>query len=163
MKNGHLFCNSRYNEAFLVHGDLSEYNILYYESEVYFIDVSQSVEHDHPASFDFLRKDCENITNWFFKKGVGAVMTLRELFDFVTDRAIMKETMEEYLEKMMDVCMGRPAPTPKEMVAAEVFKTAFIPQKLADIEHFEVNFQWKNPDFLLKSPDFLIRNPDFLF
>ena len=45
-----------YNEAYLVHGDLSEYNILYYESDVFFIDVSQSVEHDHPASFDFLRE-----------------------------------------------------------------------------------------------------------
>jgi serine/threonine-protein kinase RIO1 len=32
-----------YNEACLVHGDLSEYNILYYESTVYFIDVSQCV------------------------------------------------------------------------------------------------------------------------
>lgn len=39
-----------------MHGDLSEYNILYHNSEVYFIDVSQSVEHDHPASFDFLRE-----------------------------------------------------------------------------------------------------------
>lgn len=45
-----------YNEACLVHGDLSEYNILYHQTEVYFIDVSQSVEHDHPASFDFLRE-----------------------------------------------------------------------------------------------------------
>ena len=134
-----------------MHGDLSEYNILYHQHEVYFIDVSQSVEHDHPASFDFLRepnlqkqysyafvsdwrrgnhvlfdafiisvdrpvpgKDCENITNFFFKKGVGAVMTLRELFDFITDSAITAENFEEYLEKMMAVCQNRPAPTAKE-------------------------------------------------
>ena len=107
------------------------------EQKLFFIDVSQSVEHDHPASFDFLRKDCENVTNFFFKKGVGAVMTLRELFDFVTDVAITSENFEEYLDKMMERCAQRPAPTAKEMVAAEVFKTAFIPQKLADIDHVE--------------------------
>jgi hypothetical protein len=53
-----------YNEACLVHGDLSEYNILYYESEVFFIDVSQSVEHDHPASFDFLRECSLSCLSW---------------------------------------------------------------------------------------------------
>ncbi len=152
-----------------MHGDLSEYNILYYQSEVYFIDVSQSVEHDHPASFDFLRefylptlnlrtarapatpvnparsvsgrqwikhgnsrftlvatvvkcagKDCENITNFFFKKGVGAVMTLRELFDFITDSAITTENYEDYLDKMMEVCQKRPAPTAKESQSQEL-------------------------------------------
>ena len=50
-----------YHEAKLVHGDLSEYNILWHEKQLWFIDVSQSVEHDHPSSFDFLRKDCENM------------------------------------------------------------------------------------------------------
>ena len=59
-------------------------------------------------------KDCENITNFFFKKGVGAVMTLRELFDFITDSAITVENFEEYLEKMMAVCQDRPAPTAKQ-------------------------------------------------
>jgi hypothetical protein len=59
-------------------------------------------------------KDCENITNFFFKKGVGAVMTLRELFDFVTDEAITVENFEDYLDKMMHVCQSRPAPTAKE-------------------------------------------------
>lgn len=56
----------------LVHADLSEYNILYlscveelslltfsyYKNRMYFIDVSQSVEHDHPNSLQFLRKVC---------------------------------------------------------------------------------------------------------
>lgn len=59
-------------------------------------------------------KDCENITNFFFKKGVSAVMTLRELFDFITDSAITAENFEDYLDKMMEVCQQRPAPTAKE-------------------------------------------------
>ncbi|KAJ8494791.1 hypothetical protein ONZ45_g13116 [Pleurotus djamor] len=45
-----------YHQCKLVHADLSEYNILYHESHLYIIDVSQSVEHDHPSAFDFLRK-----------------------------------------------------------------------------------------------------------
>ena len=31
-----------------------------------------------------------------------------------------------------------------------------------DLSGEQVNFQWKNPDFLLKNLDFLCRNPDFL-
>jgi len=46
----------------LVHADLSEYNILYYKHRCFFIDVSQSVEHDHPNALNFLRKDCSAIT-----------------------------------------------------------------------------------------------------
>ena len=51
-----------FNKCHLVHADLSEFNLLYHEGKVYVIDVSQSVEHDHPRALDFLRKDCTNIT-----------------------------------------------------------------------------------------------------
>ena len=34
----------------------------YHAGKAYIIDVSQSVEHDHPNSMAFLRKDCTNIT-----------------------------------------------------------------------------------------------------
>ena len=39
----------------LVHADLSEYNILYWKGEIFIIDVSQSVDLDHPKALDFLR------------------------------------------------------------------------------------------------------------
>ncbi|KAG8337602.1 Serine/threonine-protein kinase RIO1 [Homalodisca vitripennis] len=51
-----------YNKCKLVHADLSEYNLLYHNGQIYVIDVSQSVEHDHVHSTEFLRKDCTNIT-----------------------------------------------------------------------------------------------------
>ena len=69
-----------FHQCHLVHADLSEFNVLYAESflvvfcllvlgcrryhrgDCYLIDVSQSVEHDHPHALEFLRKDCNNIT-----------------------------------------------------------------------------------------------------
>lgn len=51
-----------YNEAKLVHADLSEYNILWYQEKCWFIDVSQSVEPGHPSALEFLMRDCANIS-----------------------------------------------------------------------------------------------------
>ncbi|KAI9144105.1 RIO1 family-domain-containing protein [Paraphysoderma sedebokerense] len=76
-----------YNICKLVHADLSEYNMLYHDRQLWIIDVSQSVEHDHPHSLEFLRKDCTNVTEYFKKKGVE-VLTVRELFEFVTNESL---------------------------------------------------------------------------
>jgi hypothetical protein len=72
-----------YHQCKLVHADLSEYNILYHESHLYIIDVSQSVEHDHPSAFDFLRNDIKNVEDFFGRLGV-ACLGLRRCFEFVT-------------------------------------------------------------------------------
>ena len=85
-----------YQSCKLVHGDLSEYNMLWHKGSVMVIDVSQSVEHDHPSSNDFLRSDCANV-NAFFGKGIrGALqpMSTRQLFDFVVDDSIQVCTPE---------------------------------------------------------------------
>ena len=81
-----MLMRTMFHKCRLVHADLSEYNILYadtvseycallllltcfpyrfYENGLYFIDVSQSVEHDHPMALDFLRMDCGNVTDFF--------------------------------------------------------------------------------------------------
>merc|ERR1719270_1878279 len=62
-----------YHACKLVHGDLSEFNLLYHEGKAYVIDVSQSVEHDHPRALDFLRKDLQNLTEFFRRKGVNVL------------------------------------------------------------------------------------------
>jgi len=71
-----------FHQCKLVHADLSEYNILYHEGHVYIIDVSQSVEHDHPAAFDFLRSDIKNVEDFFAKMGVKC-LGLRRCFEFI--------------------------------------------------------------------------------
>ncbi|CAH2092566.1 unnamed protein product [Euphydryas editha] len=73
-----------YNEGHLVHADLSEYNILWWENKCWFIDVSQSVQPDHPNGLEFLLKDCRNIINFFEKKGVPDIKTAEDLFKSIT-------------------------------------------------------------------------------
>ena len=71
-----------YHECRLVHADLSEYNILYHEGHLWIIDVSQSVEHDHPRAYDFLRADIGHVDEYFAKRGVHT-LGLRKTFEFV--------------------------------------------------------------------------------
>lgn len=71
-----------FHQCKLVHADLSEYNILYHEGHLYIIDVSQSVEHDHPSAFDFLRSDIKNVEDFFGKMGVRC-LGIRRCFEFV--------------------------------------------------------------------------------
>lgn len=55
-----------YTKARLIHADLSEYNILWYNNQCYLIDVSQSTEPCHNDAFQFLMRDCENVTKVIF-------------------------------------------------------------------------------------------------
>merc|ERR1712142_1104365 len=127
-----------FQEAKLVHADLSEFNMLYHEGKVYFIDVSQSVEMDHPNALEFLRKDCNNVNEFFRRKNV-AVLTLKGLFDFVTDPTITSDNVDRYLEeaqKRIEAGLGDDA-TNEEQVAEEVFKRTFIPQKMDEVINYQ--------------------------
>jgi len=64
-----------YQKCALVHADLSEYNTLYRDKRLYVIDVSQSVEPDHPNGIEFLRMDCNNVNSFFRHKGVLTLST----------------------------------------------------------------------------------------
>ncbi|MDD4984016.1 MAG: serine protein kinase RIO [Candidatus ainarchaeum sp.] len=50
----------------LVHGDLSEYNIIFWK-DVYFIDMSQSTTYDNPRAKKFYLRDLQNIKKLFEK------------------------------------------------------------------------------------------------
>ena len=64
------------------------------------IDVSQSVEHDHPMALDFLRRDCA-VMNDFFRKNTVYVLTTLKLFNFVTDITLEESNVEAVLNELL--------------------------------------------------------------
>ncbi|MEM5815215.1 MAG: serine protein kinase RIO [Candidatus Aenigmatarchaeota archaeon] len=64
-------------EVNLIHSDLSSYNILIYE-RAYIIDFSHGVTKSHPLSLEFLKRDIENINEFFRKRGVEVDKNLFE-------------------------------------------------------------------------------------
>ncbi|MFB6354406.1 MAG: serine/threonine-protein kinase Rio1 [Halobacteriales archaeon] len=73
----------RLHGAGLVHGDLSEYNIVVYEGELCVIDVGQAVTVHHPNAEEFLRRDCRNVAAFFARQGLET--DADALYDFVTE------------------------------------------------------------------------------
>ncbi len=182
-----------YQKAGLVHGDLSEYNMLYQKGLLYFIDVSQSVEEDHPRALDFLRMDCKNVTDFFRKvrpelskkekakretafagdigddgeETVGEVkvdaagnstdnignveisnrermgrarltpLSVVALFNFITDKTLADEDVDEYLDNAADSGATTSEQTAQDKVDEAVFMKAFIPRSLGQVHDFE--------------------------
>jgi RIO kinase 1 len=60
----------RWAASGMVHGDLSEYNILNDNEDPVFIDFSHGAPLKAPNSIDLLRRDVENLCNYFRKHGV---------------------------------------------------------------------------------------------
>lgn len=170
-----------FHDCKLVHADLSEYNILYHvdtvpdhtqgeqqtepvgeppqapyitdepQGHLYIIDVSQSVEHDHPHAFDFLRSDLRNVEDFFAKRGAHT-LGLRRTFEFVIkdsfdteggDAAALRawiarrqEAHEENYEAREgegDGAAAGDARTAKAEHEDEVFMKSFIPRTLNEV------------------------------
>jgi RIO kinase 1 len=90
----------------------------YYRGHIYIIDVSQSVEHEHPNAIVFLRSDISNVTLFFRKHGVS-VMTMLELFNFITDVTITDDNIDAYLEQLQKTITSRPVLTAEQQVCAD--------------------------------------------
>jgi len=76
------FMKRLYQDAHLVHADLSEYNILVDDqAEPVFIDMGQSVLVQHPRAQEFLQRDVGNVVKFFNEAGVraSAITVLREI------------------------------------------------------------------------------------
>ncbi len=71
----------RLHTAGLIHGDLSEYNMIIHDGELVIIDLGQAVTVHHPNASDFLQRDCENVASFFRRQGIA--VTSDELFEFV--------------------------------------------------------------------------------
>lgn len=131
-----LIVRRMYHTCKLVHGDLSEFNLLYHDGQAYVIDVSQSVEHDHPHALEFLRKDLVNLTQFFRKKNVN-VLPLRDFFDFVVDPTISEKDEEEVLDGLnekVDALRGTDRSV-DDLIREEVFKQVFIPRCLDEVKN----------------------------
>ena len=59
-----------YRKADLVHGDLSEYNIMMWKNKPVIFDVAQAVPTSHPMAEFFLRRDLTNVNRFFSRLGV---------------------------------------------------------------------------------------------
>lgn len=146
----------------LVHGDLSEYNLLWHNQEIYVIDVSQSVESDHPSALDFLRKDASNVNDYFYKAGGLDVMTTRQLFEFIIEPLVPpeldlvqdKEAVDEIEMKRLDEIMAqvgqattdlanssdqvRREQSQQEAVDEAVFMSSFLPRSLNQVADYDI-------------------------
>ena len=119
-----------YQECRLVHADLSEYNILYHDDKPYIIDVSQSVEHDHPRSLDFLRMDIKNVNDFFKRKNVN-VLTDRWTYEFIVKQGGSLELSS--LQRDVNDLMANREDNEDNEVDNEVFRKQYIPQTLNEV------------------------------
>lgn len=128
-----------YQKCRLVHADLSEYNVLYHKEKLWIIDVSQSVEHDHPRSLEFLRMDVKNVSDFFRRKGVDTLQE-KSVFSFVTasqgtlDQWEMEMVLEELFKKQAEIAESDRADAEVEN---EVFRNQYIPQTLEQVYDVE--------------------------
>ena len=72
-----------YQKAKLVHGDISEYNVMIWRNRPVLFDVAQAVPLEHPMADSFLRRDLNNLYRYFLKQGV-AVLSEEEAYKRVT-------------------------------------------------------------------------------
>ena len=114
-----------YQECRLVHADFSEYNLLYHDGLVHVIDVGQAVEHDHPSSLQFLKRDCFNINDYFRRIGTDT-MGLNAMFEFITDITPGNDN-ERWLTAMS-----------KDQEDEGDFQDMWVPRTLNDVDIHEV-------------------------
>lgn len=131
-----------YQTCRLVHADLSEYNILYHKKRLYIIDVSQSVEHDHPRSLEFLRMDIKNVSDFFRRKGIDTLPE-RAVFQFIisadgpTDITVDNTEMVDAIEKLYAARGEGDGAKESEDVDTAVFRQQYIPQTLEQVYDVE--------------------------
>jgi len=70
-----------YKKARLVHGDFSEYNIFKTENGLVLFDLGSAVDLEHPKAHEFLKRDIENISNFFVKRG----LTVKNPIDIINE------------------------------------------------------------------------------
>ncbi|KAG6890624.1 hypothetical protein C0995_006600 [Termitomyces sp. Mi166 len=106
-----------------------------------------SVEHDHPAAFDFLRKDIKNVEEFFGRLGVRC-LGLRRCFEFITqvqlseggaqteDEAVLRSWIEKTEDNNPSLDSGTSGDNHLKSSSAHeesVFMQSFIPRTLNEV------------------------------
>ncbi|PSP95254.1 serine protein kinase RIO [Halobacteriales archaeon QS_4_62_28] len=72
----------RLYDAGLVHGDLSEYNVIVHDEQLYIIDLGQAVTVHHGNAGEYLQRDCVNVASFFTRQGYD--VSVDDLLESVT-------------------------------------------------------------------------------
>jgi RIO kinase 1 len=124
-----------YQVCRLVHADLSEYNVLYHNDRSWIIDVSQSVEHDHPRSLDFLRMDIKNVSDFCRRKEI-AVLSERKVFEYIMapEGSVQLDEAKTTIDRLMAERSDEDDDeTAEQEVETAVFRKQYIPQTLDQV------------------------------
>ncbi|OZC11498.1 RIO1 family protein [Onchocerca flexuosa] len=125
-----------FTDCNLVHGDLSEFNILYHENDIYIIDVSQAMDISHPRALFFLLRDIDNVLEFFAKLGTKNLPSTTELFNEITGLNMNPEknllVQVEHFEKdnrnvQLRCDKANPADMELRLYDAEVAETHYDP------------------------------------
>ncbi|CAB4253757.1 similar to Saccharomyces cerevisiae YOR119C RIO1 Essential serine kinase involved in cell cycle progression and processing of the 20S pre- rRNA into mature 18S rRNA [Maudiozyma barnettii] len=142
-----------YQVCQLVHADLSEYNTLVHKDQLYVIDVSQSVQPEHPMSLDFLRMDIKNVNFYFEKMGID-IFSERLLFQFVISETLPNfqgdmrslPDLMDYIKKNLIV-----KKTVEDEAEDEVFRSLYLVRNLNGLEERDFDRFTEGKFDLLKS------------
>lgn len=123
-----------YKKCELIHGDLSEYNLLWSNNNVYVIDVSQSMFTSHPNANSFLYRDCENILGFYERSGLEDILDPKSLFEKISGKNLSEKDVA-FWSKIEDFprnekLMQRDENTNRGHQASDNFETMFSPQAL---------------------------------
>lgn len=128
-----IYMRRMYQRCRLVHADLSEYNSIVHNDKLYIIDVSQSVEPEHPMALDFLRMDIRNVNDFFSRKKIN-VYPERLLFKFITEPDLNMESEDDL--QLRDYLNGFPLKSELEdaNVDDEIFRSLHLVRSLNNLD-----------------------------
>ena len=101
---------------------------------------------NHPLAFEFLRRDCANISTFFYhlKNPPSKILPLKPCFDFITEihstPEIDEQCLRESLKKLIEECAGNFSPENSEDL---VFLNSEMPTNLGEIFSHKLDDEMK--------------------